>query len=146
MQKNVSVFRTEEGMTEAMGVLDELQKKLDDYKVVDKSTVFNLELIEAIELSNLVFVARALTTAALLRKESRGGHYRDDYPERIDYKDYDKKYEGDMKIWEDQDNIEWLKHTEVFYNKEEDKMEVSYRPVRTKPLSVDTFPPKPRVY
>ena len=107
---------------------------MDNYKVNDKSTVFNLELIEAIELSNLVFVARALTEAALLRTESRGGHYRDDYPERIDYEDEAKT------------KVKWLKHTEVFYNKEEDKMEVSYRPVRLKPLTVDTFPPKPRVY
>ncbi len=134
MQKNVSVFRTEEGMKEALSVLDDLKDKMDNYKVNDKSTVFNLELIEAIELSNLVFVARALTEAALLRTESRGGHYRDDYPERVDYEDEAKT------------KVKWLKHTEVFYNKEEDRMEVSYRPVRLKPLTVDTFPPKPRVY
>lgn len=134
MQKNVSVFRTEETMTEAMVVLNELRETIKDYGVADKSTVFNLELIEAIELDNLLFVARALTTAALLRTESRGGHYRDDYPDRVDYED-------DAKT-----KVKWLKHTEVFYNVEKDEMEVSYRPVRLKPLTVDIFPPKPRVY
>ncbi|BAI80166.1 succinate dehydrogenase, flavoprotein subunit [Deferribacter desulfuricans SSM1] len=124
MQKNVSVFRTEEGLKEALEKLDELEKKMDDFRVNDKSNIYNLELIEALELNNMIMVAKALTKAALERKESRGGHYRDDYPER--------------------DDENYLKHTEVFY--QDGEFEVKYRPVRMKPLTVDPFPPKPRVY
>jgi len=125
MQTNVSVFRTEEGMTNALDKILELKEKMNDYKVEDKSTVFNLELIEALELNNMLMVAEAHTRAALQREESRGGHYRDDYPDRDDDK--------------------YLKHTEVFYN-EDGTFSVEYRDVRLKPLTVETFTPKPRVY
>jgi len=125
MQTNVTVFRTEEGMTNALDKIIELKEKMNDYKVVDKSTVFNLELIEAMELNNMLMIAEAHTRAALQREESRGGHYRDDYPDR------------------DDDN--YLKHTEVFYN-EDGTFSVEYRDVRLKPLTVEMFKPKPRVY
>ncbi|WP_022850573.1 succinate dehydrogenase flavoprotein subunit [Limisalsivibrio acetivorans] len=126
MQKNVGVFRTEELMTEAIEKLDEIEAKMDDFKVVDKSTVYNLDLIEALELNNMILVAKAATKAALERKESRGGHYRDDYPERDDEK--------------------YLKHTEVYLEEDGKNPRVTHRPVRMKPLTVETFPPKPRVY
>ncbi|TYB33646.1 MAG: succinate dehydrogenase flavoprotein subunit [Flexistipes sinusarabici] len=125
MQTNVSVFRTEEGMTNTLNKITELKEKMNDYKVEDKSTVFNLELIEALELNNMLMVAEAHTRAALQREESRGGHYRDDYPDRDDDK--------------------YLKHTEVFYN-EDGTFSVEYRDVRLKPLTVEMFKPKPRVY
>jgi len=125
MQKNVTVFRTEEGLNESLEKIKELKAKMQDYRVNDKSTIFNLELIEALELNNMLMVAEAHTLAALHRKESRGGHYRDDYPER--------------------DDKTYLKHTEVFYN-EDDSFTVEYRDVRLKPLTVETFPPKARVY
>ncbi len=125
MQKNVTVFRTEEGMNESLKKIEELKEKMKDYKVIDKSTVFNLELIEALELNNMLMIAEAHTRAALQRKESRGGHYRDDYPDRDDDK--------------------YLKHTEVFYN-EDGTFSVEYRDVRLKPLTVEMFEPKPRVY
>lgn len=125
MQTNVTVFRTEEGMTQALDKITELKEKMNDYKVVDKSTVFNLELIEALELNNMLMIAEAHTRAALQREESRGGHYRDDYPDRNDDK--------------------YLKHTEVFYN-EDGTFSVEYRDVRLKPLTVEMFKPKPRVY
>lgn len=125
MQKNVMVFRTEDGMNEALNKIKELQKKMENYKVVDKSNVFNLELIEALELNNMLMVAEAHTVAALQREESRGGHYRDDYPERNDDK--------------------YLKHTEVYYDKD-GSFSIEYRDVRMKPLTVEAFPPKARVY
>ncbi len=125
MQKNVTVFRTEEGLNESLEKIKELKAKMQDYRVNDKSTIFNLELIEALELNNMLMVAEAHTLAALHRKESRGGHYRDDYPDR--------------------DDKTYLKHTEVFYN-EDDSFTVEYRDVRLKPLTVETFPPKARVY
>ena len=126
MQMNVGVFRTEESLTKALEKLEELQNKMDDFKVNDKSSIYNLELIEALELNNMLLVAKAIAKAALERKESRGGHYRDDYPER--------------------DDENFLKHTEVYSDAEGRELEIKYRPVRMKPLTVEPFPPKPRVY
>jgi len=126
MQKKMSVFRTEELMTECYATLNELEAKMDDYKVNDKSSVYNLDLIEALELNNMILVAKACTSAAILRKESRGGHFRDDYPDR--------------------DDANFLKHTEVYLEEDLKTPRVDYRNVRQKPISVETFPPKPRVY
>lgn len=125
MEKYVGVFRTEETMTTAKGILADLKNQLDDYRVNDKSSVYNLELIEALELNNMVLVAQALTEAALVRKESRGGHAREDYPER--------------------DDANFHKHTEVTLDGD-GNINIDYRPVRMKPLTVETFPLKPRVY
>lgn len=125
MEKYVGVFRTEETMSTAKGILDGLAKKLDDYKVNDKSNIYNLELIEALELNNMILVAKSITEAAHLRKESRGGHAREDYPDR--------------------DDANFHKHTEVSLDGD-GNLKVDYRPVRMKPLTVETFPPKPRVY
>ncbi|MCB4203824.1 succinate dehydrogenase flavoprotein subunit [Deferribacterales bacterium Es71-Z0220] len=125
MEKNVGVFRTEETMTQAKADLAELAKKMENFRVNDKSNIYNLELIEALELNNMIINARALTESALLRKESRGGHAREDYQER--------------------DDANFHKHSEVTLDKEGNVI-VGYRPVRMKPLTVETFPPKPRVY
>lgn len=125
MEKYVGVFRTDETMTTAKGILAELSKKLDDYKVNDKSNIYNLELIEALELNNMILVAKSITEAAHLRKESRGGHAREDFPDR--------------------DDANFHKHTEVSLDGD-GNIKVDYRPVRMKPLTVETFPPKPRVY
>jgi len=125
MESNVGVFRTEETMTQAIADLAELAKKMENFRVNDKSNIYNLELIEALELNNMITNARALTESALLRKESRGGHAREDYQER--------------------DDVNFHKHSEVTLDKEGNVI-VGYRPVRMKPLTVETFPPKPRVY
>ncbi len=124
MQKNVGVFRTEELMTTARKDLIELESLIEDYTVADKSSVYNLDLVEALELNNMILVARAATEGALARKESRGGHYRDDYPDR--------------------DDKNFLKHTDITSNGKDIK--VDYRAVRLKPLTVESFEPKARVY
>jgi succinate dehydrogenase/fumarate reductase flavoprotein subunit len=63
----------------------------------DNSQRFNNELVEAVEISNMIESAEIIARAALLREESRGGHYREDYPERDD-KNWVKKGEGGMRI------------------------------------------------
>jgi succinate dehydrogenase / fumarate reductase flavoprotein subunit len=78
--------------------------------------------VEALELENLMDIALATVTSALAREESRGAHSRIDFPERNDK--------------------QWLKHT--LYSREGRRLD--YKPVRTKPLTVDSFPPKARVY
>jgi succinate dehydrogenase / fumarate reductase flavoprotein subunit len=78
--------------------------------------------VEALELENLIDVGMSLAMSALYRKESRGAHSRPDHPDRND--------------------ANWMKHSLYFL--EDDRMD--FKPVRTKPLSVETFPPKARVY
>lgn len=125
MESYVGVFRTEETLTTAKNKLVELKSKMENFRVNDKSNIYNLELIEALELNNMILVSQALTECALARKESRGGHSREDYPER--------------------DDTNFLKHSEVTLDKE-GNLVIGYRPVRLKPLTVEPFPVKPRVY
>lgn len=125
MQYNVGVFRTGEKIEEAIKELKEAENMMKDYKVVDKSTVYNLDLIEALELNDMVTFSRIMAEAALLREESRGAHYRDDYPER--------------------DDVNGQKHTQAFLEAD-GSIRFDHRPVRTKPLTTETFPPLKRVY
>ncbi|MGZ8358757.1 MAG: FAD-binding protein, partial [Telluria sp.] len=122
MQKYCGVFRTDallsQGLKEIM-VLDERRKHVS-FK--DKSKVFNTARVEALELDNLIETAKATITSAVARKESRGAHAHSDYPQR--------------------DDDVWMKHTLWF--SEGNRLE--YKPVITKPLTVDTFKPKPRTF
>jgi succinate dehydrogenase / fumarate reductase flavoprotein subunit len=100
-------------------VLDERRKHV---AFKDKSKVFNTARVEALELDNLIETAKATITSALARKESRGAHAQSDHPTR--------------------DDDVWMKHTLWF--SEGNRLE--YKPVITKPLTVDTFKPKPRTF
>ena len=91
-------------------------------KISDKSKVFNTARVEALELDNLIEVALATMISAQARTESRGAHARDDYPNRDDEK--------------------WLKHTLWF----KDGNRLDTKPVHLKPLTVEAFEPKARVY
>ena len=122
MEKYCGVFRTEEILQQGMDAVLEIQKRLNDVVLQDHSKIFNTARIEAFELENLVDIAVATVSSALARKESRGAHSRVDYPDR--------------------DDKHWLKHS-LFYKKER---QMAYKPVRLKPMTVDTFPPKERVY
>ena len=84
MDDKASVFRTEQSLTEARDELRELKKRYADVTVSDKGKRFNTELLEAVELGFLLELAEVTVVGALNRKESRGGHSREDYPDRDD--------------------------------------------------------------
>ena len=84
MMEHVSVFRLEGGLKEALAKLSELRSRYRRVEVQDKSLRFNMELEEALELGYLLDLAWATTVAALARTESRGAHYREDFPKRDD--------------------------------------------------------------
>jgi succinate dehydrogenase / fumarate reductase flavoprotein subunit len=125
MTKNVSVFRTEETITQA---IDDLQQLLKDYKniqIQDLGKQFNTDLLEAWELGCLLELAEVTAVSALARKESRGAHARDDYPDR--------------------DDETWLKHTLCF--SEDGSYRLDFKPVvlKDEELGIE-YVPKPRVY
>lgn len=122
MEDYCGVFRTDDVLAEGVKKVIELEERMTHVRLKDHSKTFNTARIEAMELENLMDVALATVASAHARKESRGAHSRIDYPER------------------DDDN--WLKHT--LYFKQGRALE--YKPVRMKPLTVDSFPPKARVY
>jgi len=84
MDRNVQVFRTEASMKEALGVIDELKERFARVVVQDKGQRYNTDLLEAVELGFLIELAEVITLGALARKESRGGHFREDYEARDD--------------------------------------------------------------
>ncbi|MES9857180.1 MAG: succinate dehydrogenase flavoprotein subunit [Sedimenticola sp.] len=122
MEDHAGVFRTDEIMREGVERVKAVREKLKDVRLTDQSRVFNTARAEALELENLIDIGMAIALSALERKESRGAHSRPDYPDR--------------------DDKNWMKHS--LYFQDEDR--VDYKPVHTKPLTVETFPPKERVY
>ncbi len=84
MDSNVQVFRDERSLKEARDVIEDLRMRYKNIGIQDKGKRFNLDLLEAIELGFLLDLAEVMTVAALHRKESRGGHYREDFPDRDD--------------------------------------------------------------
>ena len=122
MQAHAGVFRTDAVLRQGLAKLDQLEDRLAHAGLQDTSRVFNTARIEALELENLMGVARATLVSALNRTESRGAHTREDFPER--------------------DDANWLKHT--LYSRAGDQVDA--KPVRLKPLTVETIQPKARVY
>ena len=122
MEDYCGVFRTQEVLDEGAKRVLELEQRLKDAVIRDHSRIFNTARIDALELENLMDVSIATVVSAAARKESRGAHLRLDYPKR--------------------DDENWLKHTLCF----QDGHRLDYKPVRMKPLSVEPFPPKERVY
>ncbi len=121
MEEHCSVFRNEQVMRHGVEKIEALAKRLDDVRIGDQSNIFNTARVEALELENLMNCGLATMHSAYAREESRGAHSRIDFPER--------------------DDKQWMRHS--LYSLENG---LDYKPVRTKPISVDSFPPKPRVY
>ncbi|MCX7184023.1 MAG: succinate dehydrogenase flavoprotein subunit [Nitrosospira sp.] len=122
MQAHCGVFRFADMLKQGVSRIGEVAERAAQTEIGDKSRVFNTARIEALELDNLVEVALATMVSAEARNESRGAHARDDFPQRDDDK--------------------WLKHT-LYFSADR---RLDYKPVRLKPLTVESFPPKPRVY
>ena len=122
MQTYFGVYRNEKLMQEGINKLQEINRLSKDIHLRDKSNQFNSEKVEILEFLNLLETANATAYSALERKESRGAHAREDFPNR--------------------DDNNWLCHS--LYQKNGNK--VSKRDVNLKPISVDAFKPKARVY
>ncbi|TGV06482.1 succinate dehydrogenase flavoprotein subunit [Alcaligenaceae bacterium 429] len=122
MQAHCGVFRTMDLLKEGERLIEEMVPEVNGIYFKDKSKVFNTARIEALEVSNMIEVARATTRSAANRTESRGAHALNDFPER--------------------DDENWLRHT-LWYA---DGSRLDYKPVQMKPLTAETIPPKPRTF
>jgi len=127
MQNNCAVFRTGEILEEGVKLIHEAYDSVPDVKVIDRSLIWNSDLIETLEFDNLIAQAVVTMESALNRQESRGAHAREDFPDR--------------------DDKNWMKHTLAWFDVS-GKVTVDYRPVHTYTLTneVSYIEPKARVY
>ncbi len=127
MQKYAAVFRTGESMQEGMQEMQKVFDSFADVGISDRSMKWNTDLLETFELENLLSQAQAIIQGALNREESRGGHAREDFPDR--------------------DDTKWMKHTLAWVD-DSGKVKFDYRPVHMYTLTdeCEVIPPKKRVY
>jgi succinate dehydrogenase / fumarate reductase flavoprotein subunit len=113
------VFRTQELMNQGWEKISQLQQKYSQVYLDDKGSCWNTELVEALELRSLIVVGQTILASALNRRESRGAHFREDYPQR--------------------DDENFLQHTMAYYSPA--GIDIQYRPV-----TITMFEPKERRY
>lgn len=123
MQKHVAVFRTQDNMDAGVVELEKIDKKFKNVKTSDRSMIWNTDLTETLELQNLLTCATQIATSAAARKESRGAHARDDYPER--------------------DDKNWQKHTLSWQHETAAPVKLNYRHVITHTLDENECKPVP---
>lgn len=128
MQRHCAVFRTEEVMQQGVEKMATVAARFDDVRVCDHSLAWNTDLVETLELENLLSQATVTAAAALNRKESRGAHARDDYPDR--------------------DDNQWMKHSLTYHDAQTRQVKIDYRPVHDYTLTdeIEYIKPKKRVY
>jgi len=127
MQNNCAVFRTGDVLQEGAKLMREVWSGIPDISVTDRSMVWNSDLVETLEFDNLVRLASVTVNGALNRTESRGGHAREDYPER--------------------DDVNWMKHTLAWVD-DNGNVRIDYRPVHSYTLTnrIAYIEPRARVY
>jgi len=129
MQLHAGVFRTQATMDEGVVKVAALRERVNAIGLKDKSKIFNTARIEALEVENLIESAQATITSAAARHESRGAHTVNDYTDSPEFP-------------LGRNDRDWLKHT-LWYA---EGNRLDYKPVKLKPLTVDSVPPKVRTF
>ena len=119
MFQHVGVFRTDEGMRQALDDIRTLKERYHHIRLDDRGKTFNMNLLNSLELGNMLDLAEVITASALARQESRGAHAREDFPVR--------------------DDKNWLKHTLAWSHQGDIEL-------RYKPVVITKYQPKERVY
>ncbi|MDA2910285.1 FAD-binding protein [Nitrospiraceae bacterium AH_259_D15_M11_P09] len=115
MSQNLGIFRTEKSMRQTLQIIQDLKVRASRVWLQDHGKIFNTDLIQALELRSLVEIAETIVAGALAREESRGAHYRSDFPRR--------------------DDENWLKHTLAYWTPDGPSL-------RYPPVTITRFPPK----
>jgi succinate dehydrogenase / fumarate reductase flavoprotein subunit len=128
MQEDAAVFRTGESLQSGVGRMQAVHDKRAELQVTDRGLIWNTDLMETLELDNLIVQAVVTVVGAENRKESRGAHAHENFPNRDDKK--------------------WMKHTLAWLDDPTGKVKIDFRPVHDYTMTNDIapFPPKARVY